>query len=387
MSKIIGLYPGNTGLGFKLALLEISGSGPAVKFKILHTCRQAYNNLHQQSLEKYCSLRQNDPKEIERLDACLAHIWAKKIKFITDRYAAGVDSIAAIGYLSWPFNDQTMRNKPAESRMTPLVQISDPAVLARLTGINIISDFYVGQHAAGKAGGNILSYTDWLQFSRLKKNVLLVNLGRQTDCTYIPADEHQSKIKSFIAGPGNKLIDELTRRLYEVPFDRNGTRAGLGRFSEKLFGFLQKKDEFIAKSPARDSIEDSYGTPFVLSVLRQALRWRIPEPDILNTVSRYLVFRVWKSCQDFLPTAVKLIILSGSGSHNVFIRKMFPDFFQAAVKQSSGYDLPEDFREAVAAALLANEYERSNAVKSSLPGSRTGRSLIGTIYRVNKNRS
>ncbi len=266
--------------------------------------------------------------------------------------------------------------------------MGDPDLLAQLTGITTIADFYqAGLAAAGGQGRPLLPYIDWLLFSHLKKNILLVNIGDLTSCTYIPADGDKLKIRAFDTGPGNGLLDQLMQRLYELPFDRDGAKAGLGHFSEKLSGYLQQLDNFPEQSPAESSVRDQYGTGFVLSLLRQALRWRIPEPDVMHTASRYISFRVWKTCHDFVPRNLQEVVLCGSGSHNTFIRQLFREYFQPVpVRRSSDYDLPEDFREAIGAAILANE--SIQGIPANLAGL-TGASkevISGRICPVNENR-
>jgi len=247
--------------------------------------------------------------------------------------------------------------KSAAAGMNSPVQLGDPDLLAQLTGITTIGDFYrAGLAAAGGQGKPLLPYIDWLLFSRLKKNMLLVNIGDLSSCTYIPADGDKLKIRAFDTGPGNGLLDQLMQRLYELPFDRDGAKAALGNLSEKLTGYLQQLDNFPEQSPAESPVRDQYGTGFVLSLLRQALRWRIPEPDVMHTASRHISFRVWKTCHDSVPRNLQEVVLCGSGSHNTFLRQLCREYFQPVpVRQSSDYDLPEDFREAIGAAMLANE--------------------------------
>ncbi len=383
--KIIGLRSGNSGNGFELVLAEISGSGLSTKFNILHTCHHAYSPSQKQFLLKIFDPQHSKIQSINQANFKLAQIWAETIKDMQAHSADTAKSIDLIGCQGPTVYGQTPARKSSEPQVKSMLQIGDPTILAQLTGIITIGDFYLADLAAGGKGRPLLPYLDWLFFSQLKKNILLLNIGDLTSCTYIPAEGEKLKIQAFDTGPGNRLIDQLMLRLYELPFDRDGEKARLGTLSEKLFGYLQKIDNFSEPSPPESLGQDQYGTGFVLFILRQALRWRIPEPDVIHTVSRYITFRSWKTCRDLISGEVQEVLLSGSGSHNIFIRQLYQEYFQKVpVKRSSDYDLPEDFREAICAAILANEYIQG--IPANLPGL-TGAAkpvILGKICPVNK---
>jgi anhydro-N-acetylmuramic acid kinase len=385
--KIIGLHSGNSGNGFDLTLLEISGSGLNTEFRILHTCHQDYLQQQKQCLEQIRDPRQQKHRLIGRINADLTTTWAETVRKMLARIPCSADSIELIGLQGPLIAAAPATLKSAAPGMSPVMQPGDPATLARLTGITTIGDFYLADLAAGGQGRPLLPYLDWLFFSRSGKKILLVDISNLTSCTYIPADGDKLQVRAFAAGPGNGLLDQLMQRLYELPFDRDGVKAGLGTLSEKLFGYLQQIDNYPEQSPAGSGGHGQYGIGFVLSLLRQALRWRIPEPDIIHTVNRYICSGVWKACKDFIPGGVQEIVLCGSGSQNIFLKQVFQEYFQPVpVRRSSDYGLPEDFREAIAAAILAHEC--IEGVPANLPGL-TGADkavVLGKIFPAGKNR-
>jgi anhydro-N-acetylmuramic acid kinase len=385
--RIIGLRSGNSGNGFEVVVLEISGSGSDTKIRILHTGHQSYTPSQKQFLLQIRDARQRKLHLTDRINSDLIQIWAETIKDTLAQSACTAESIDSIGLQGPLVNAQPALMKSATPGLNSLVQLGDTARLAQLTGITTISDFYLADLAAGGQGRPLLPYPDWVFFSRLQKNILLVNIGDLTCCTYIPGNEDKLKIRAFDTGPGNGLLDQLMQRLYELSFDQDGVKAGLGLFSEKLFGYLQQIDNFPDRAPAGSGGHEQYGTGFVLSLLRQALRWRIPEPDVIHTTSRYICYRVWKTCHGFIPGNVQEVVLCGSGSHNIFISQLFREYFQPVpVRQSSDYDLPEDFREAIGTAILAHECIQG--VPANLPGLTGAKKpvILGKIFPAGKNR-
>jgi anhydro-N-acetylmuramic acid kinase len=385
--KIIGLRSGNSYNGFELALLEISSSGLNTEFRILHTCHQVYLPQQKQILLTIRDPRQQKHRLVGRINADLTGTWAETIRKMLARIPCSAGSIELIGLQGPVITAEPATIKSAAPGISSVMQLGDPATLARLTGITTIADFYLADLAVGGQGGPLLPYLDWLFFSRSGKKILLVDISHLTSCTYIPADGDKLKIRAFAAGPGNGLPDQLMQRLYELPFDRDGAKAGLGTLSEKLFGYLQQIDNSPEQSANGTGGHEQYGIGFVLSLLRQALRWRISEPDIIHTVNRYSCFRTWVACKDFIPGGAQEIVLCGSGSQNIFLQQLFQEYFQPVpVKRSSDYGLPEDFREAIAAAILAHEC--IEGVPANLPGL-TGADkavVLGKIFPAGKNR-
>ena len=145
-------------------------------------------------------------------------------------------------------------------------------------------------------------------------------------------------------------------------------------------------DQFPGQVPPKYLGRKQYGLDFVLSVLRQALRWRIPEPDIIHSICRYVVFTTWKAVQDFIPRNVQEVVIGGSSCQNSFLMQLFQEYFPyTTIKKLSDYNLPSDFKEAVCSALLANECVRgisNNKGGHPTPGRLT---IFGKICLVHKN--
>jgi anhydro-N-acetylmuramic acid kinase len=208
---------------------------------------------------------------------------------------------------------------------------------------------------------------DWILFSKLKKNILVLNIGGIANITFIPTDGRKEKVIAFDTGPGNMLIDQLMQRMYELPYDKDGEKAFLGKFSEKLFNYLQKNDSYPAKKPPKSTGREQYGKDFIITLIRWALRRRIPEPDVIHTVSKYTAFTIWQATDRFLKKDIDILCIGGGGSHNKFLLRSLSDYFDnTEIKKSGEFGIDEDFKEAICFAVLANELIRGNP--TNLPG-------------------
>ncbi len=97
--RIIGLRSGNSGNGFELVVLEISGSGLNTKFKILYTGHQVYPPRQKQFLVQLRDPRQHKPQLIKRINSDLTRSWAETINEMLTRTAGPSATIDVIGLL------------------------------------------------------------------------------------------------------------------------------------------------------------------------------------------------------------------------------------------------------------------------------------------------
>jgi anhydro-N-acetylmuramic acid kinase len=354
--KIIGLMSGTSCDGIDLVLIEIDPDSQ--KFNFLKGYHKSYNKIEKKTILNSLDPQLSNIENLSQINFYLAQIWADAIYKMLKEFKISKDEIDLIGS-----HGQTMYHQPllqpfAGKKIRSTLQLGDPAVLAQLTGITTVGDFRVADVAAGGQGAPLVPYFDWLFFKRLKKNVLVLNIGGISNITFIPEDGDINKVIAFDCGPGNILIDQLMQRLYEKPFDKNGRIAKLGKFSERIFNHLLKIDDFIKLSSPRSTGREHYGKEFVLKILKKSLRSRIQEPEIIHTVSKYTAFAVYDSYKNFIYPKHKaeLLVVSGGGSRNPFIMESLADYFDTVeIKTSSDFDLNEDFKEAICFAVLANE--------------------------------
>jgi anhydro-N-acetylmuramic acid kinase len=379
--KIIGLHSGISRTGTDVVLLEIPGTGCTSEFEVLYTYHHLFSSRQKQFLRSVCDLQHSDITSISQANLYLAGIWAGAIQEMLARCKEKAGSIDLIGIQELTIHNQSPAVNSRDDEVNPILQIGDPAVLAQLTGITTVGDFHLTGLAAAGPGIRLETYLDWLVFSKLKKAFLILNIGECTNCTYIPADGDKLKLVAFDTGPGNRLIDQFMQRLYDVPFDRDGIIASLGSFSEKLFNHVQKMDRFPGQPPPKYLNQEQYGPDFILMVLRQALRWRIPEPDVIHTICRYLVFTTWKAFHDFILQDVQEVVIGGSGSQNLFIMQLYQEYFPfVSLRKFGDYNLPQDFKEAICSAILANEFMKgAPADLTELNGTRKPM-VSGKIY-------
>lgn len=369
--------------GVDLTLTEISGAGVNTRVRTLFCFHKPYTGQQKTRLMAFVESQASSLKEISQVNFYLAEIWAEAVAELSEKAGISSGHIDLIASHGHTFFHQPRPELFIDREIRSTFQMGDPAVLAQRTGILTVGDFRLADMAMGGQGAPLVPYVDWLLFSKVKKNLLVLNIGGIANFTFIPANGRKDDVQAFDTGPGNMLIDQLMQRLYEEPLDKSGAIAAGGNFSGKLFSYLEKIDHFPALAPPKSTGREQYGKAFIILLLRKALRWRIPEPDILHTVTRYTAHTIKQAAEKYIGLPVEEMIVGGGGSHNRFLmQSLAREFRQTVIRKSGEAGIDEDFKEAICFAVLANELIRGNP--ASLPGVTGARraALLGKICPV-----
>ena len=146
--------------------------------------------------------------------------------------------IAVVG-----FHGQTIHHAPAQ-RQT--VQIGDGALLAKLTGIDVVNDFRSADVRAGGQGAPLAPVYHLARAQPLAKPVAVLNLGGVGNVTWIGED---STLIAFDTGPANALLDDWALRHTGTPLDVDGALAKSGQPSAAALTKLKSDPYFAMPAP------------------------------------------------------------------------------------------------------------------------------------------
>jgi anhydro-N-acetylmuramic acid kinase len=247
---------------------------------------------------------------------------------------AGVESSAVrvIG-----FHGQTILHEPARRRTW---QIGDGALLARLTGIDTISDFRGADVAAGGQGAPFVPLYHQALAGRLERPLAVLNVGGVANVSFIGAN-HDSLL-AFDTGPGNALIDDWALRHTGRPVDEGGRLAASGQVDRKALAALMTHPYFDL--PAPKSLDRDAFEPAGVSGLTPA--------DGAATLVAFTAAAVARA-RDSLPARPQRWLVTGGGRHNPVLMSAFRAALGVPVEpvESVGWD--GDAVEAQAFAYLA----------------------------------
>lgn len=380
---VIGTLSGTSVDSVDVVLIKIFKSGIQTELEVLKYVQYPFSKEIQNYILKCSSPVRSNVADICKLNFILGRLFSEKINSFIKETGYSNSDISYIGS-----HGQTIYHIPSDEKFfgyngKSTLQIADPSVIANLTGITTVGDFRCADIAVEGTGAPLVPYLDFLMFNDRDKNRMLVNIGGIANLTYLKADCKIEEVIAFDSGPGNMIIDAITRKLYNKEYDINGDIAFSGKFSKDLFEYLCKIDNFYNAGIPKSTGREYYGDDFVNRLL--AFSENIEARDIINTVSEYTVFCVYSNYKNQIncPGFPDEILLSGGGASNNFLFKTFSKYFKESKIQiidKSG--ITPDNKEAVLFAVLANETMNGNYSNVRNSTGATKNVILGKICPV-----
>lgn len=184
------------------------------------------------------ALQTGGANEIEReaiAANALAASYADCVAALLPAASGPVQAIAVHG--------QTTRHRP-ELGFTR--QSNNPALLAELTGLDVIADFRSRDIAAGGQGAPLVPAFHQTQFGKPGQTRVVVNIGGIANISVLHAD---GRVGGFDTGPGNVLMDAWISRHEGKAYDADGAWAAGGTVDPSLLQRLEAEPYFVLPAP------------------------------------------------------------------------------------------------------------------------------------------
>ena len=237
------------------------------------------------------------------------------------------------------------------------IELSIPSILSEGFGIPVISHLRAQDIAAGGRGAPLSPYVDYLLFHSKEKGRIIQNIGGIANLTAIFRDSKVDGIISFDTGPGNMIIDYLTKSFFEKPYDKDGAIAKKGNVNEDLLEWLMDHP-YIKKSPPKTTGREVFGKLFGDKIIQKSKAYSILPEDIIATVTAFTVESIATNYERFVFPYGKIdeVILGGGGVFNKtlvdMLKKRLPDI---EINTHDTYGIPSEAREALTWAVLGDE--------------------------------
>jgi len=378
---VIGLMSGTSVDGIDAALVEITGNGVNTKFKELFFRTYPYPKGLKELILKNSLKDTSNVEDICRLNILIGKLFAKTAIKLCNDYGISIDKIDLIGS-----HGQTIHHLPETKKLfgeeiRSTLQIGDPSVIAKLTGVITVGDFRVGDMALNGQGAPLVPYFDFLTFRSKKINRALLNIGGISNITLLKKNATIDDVIAFDTGPGNILIDLLTKKFFNKKFDRDGKIASSGNFNEELFKRILEIDDFIYKKPPKSTGRERYNENFLNKALEEFDD--LPPEDIIKTFTEYTAYAVFFNYQKFLKKVCEIseLLVSGGGSNNLYLMKSLKKYFgdKVRVKKVETNKMSVDSKEAVCFAIFANETISENPINIPSVTGAKHKTILGKI--------
>ena len=179
--------------------------------------------------------------EIERealaANALVRH-YADCVGSLLAQAGIGPDAVAAIGA-----HGQTIRHRP-ELGFTR--QLNNPALLAELSGIDVIADLRSRDVAAGGQGAPLVPAFHQALFNAPGQTRVVANIGGISNISVLQAD---GTVTGYDSGPGNALMDGWILHHQGQPYDADGAWAASGKVIPALLSELLNEPYFALPAP------------------------------------------------------------------------------------------------------------------------------------------
>ena len=365
-SRFIGLMSGTSldGVDGVLAWLDPQG-----RTQVTH---HAFRDFDPQLRSQLLTLNQRNENELHHAALAanaLVRRYAEVVQQLLEDAACNPADVVAIGA-----HGQTVRHQPQLHDGTGYtLQLNNPALLAELTGIDVVADFRSRDLAAGGQGAPLVPAFHHGVFGRTDATVAVLNIGGISNLSILRGDS----VLGWDCGPGNALMDHWCLQHTGQAFDRDGAWARSGHVLPSLLEQLQQEG-YLNQSPPKSTGRDLFNPPWLQARL-QGFEAAAPA-DVQATLTRFTAAACVHDLCTHAPDTQELIVCGGGALNGELMASLRKGLPQVTVVDSGARGLPPLQVEAAAFAWLAFKcLRRETASLPSVTGAQGAR-VLGAIY-------
>ncbi len=313
------------------------------------------------------ALQQAGENEIERealLANQLATIYADCVSEL--RLRCPDSQVQAIGV-----HGQTIRHRP-DLGFTR--QTNNPALLAELTGIDVIADFRSRDIAAGGQGAPLVPAFHRAMFAKSGECRVVLNVGGISNISVLYAD---GRTIGFDTGPGNLLMDAWIHQHHGVAYDTDGAWAAQGQCDSTLLASLCD-EVFLRTPPPKSTGRDLFHLPWLQAKLDKLSA--LSPVDVQASLCSFTAQTISEAIAEFAPDC-QAVYVCGGGAHNrTLMRELARRMPQLHVDTTDCLGIAANHVEAIAFAWLAQRFVQGKTASLSEVTAARGARVLGALY-------
>lgn len=299
--------------------------------------------------------------EIERtgsIEIQLAHVYADLTLALLAKSDIRPQKVRAIGV-----HGQTVRHCP-QNGFT--VQLNHPALLAELTGIDVIADFRSRDMAAGGEGAPLVPAFHAAMFASSTPRAI-VNIGGIANVTRLT----DNTVTGFDCGPGNTLLDCWIQKQRGLSYDKDAQWAKTGKIHKKLLTALLA-DPYFQRTPPKSTGREYFNLAW--------LEKRYPDLSTVacEDVERTLVSLTVQTIADAVGDIHEIFLCGGGAFNPLLVEELRQKGL--AVKSTSAIGIDPMHVESMAFAWLAYCFCHKKAGNLPAVTRAQGPRILGALY-------
>ncbi|MGZ5270047.1 MAG: anhydro-N-acetylmuramic acid kinase [Ramlibacter sp.] len=323
--------------------------------------------------EELLALNRSGADELHRAQLAgnaLMRVYAQVVREVLAQAGLAASEVRAIGA-----HGQTVRHRPQAFDGTGYtLQLAQPALLAELTGIDVVADFRSRDVAAGGQGAPLASFFHRGVFGRPDRTVGVLNIGGISNLTLLRAN---GGMLGFDCGPGNGLMDAWCQRHTGRPYDDEGAWAAGAQPDAALLGAMLA-DGYFALAPPKSTGRDLFNDDW----LQQRLA-AFP-PLGAQRVQATLAELTARCCADDVqrhePRLPQLLVCGGGALNRHLMQRLQALLPGTTVASTDAAGLPPLQVEAAAFAWLARKTVRREPLELQSTTGAQGARVLGAVW-------
>jgi anhydro-N-acetylmuramic acid kinase len=375
---------GTSADGISAVAVKISGSRLDTNIEIMGFETYPYPPKLREALFRIFTPKTSNVVRICEMNFVIGEFLAEATISLADDSGFELEEIDLIGS-----HGQTIHHLPKlresfgfYSRST--LQIGEPALIARKTGIHVVADFRKADIAAGGEGAPLTPYLDFVMHRHPNQSRVFQNIGGIANLTFLPAGCTTNDVVAFDTGPGNMVIDAIVNYFSKgsMTYDKGGCIASQGKADIGLLDVLLSHPYF-SRRPPKTTGREEFGKDYASKIIEEGEKRGLGFEDLLATATALTVESIARSYEALLPreTTIDEVFVSGGGAKNRFLfESLTMRMDPTPVMKNDQLGIPGEAKEAVLMAVLANEFILGNPANLPKATGAEKAVVLGALY-------
>jgi anhydro-N-acetylmuramic acid kinase len=330
---------------------------PSLKHEFLALQSETQNELHREHLAANA----------------LAKAYAQACEQLLEIQGIDASQICAIGA-----HGQTLRHQPHSSPYISYTHQSlNPALLAEITGIDVIANFRLRDMAAGGQGAPLVPAFHQQQFFSASENRAVLNIGGIANLTLLAKNEG---VRGFDCGPGNLLLDAWIQKNDGQDFDHDGQWARTGIPNPELLAKM-RSDPYFAQQPPKSTGRDHFNLNWISGHLEGL---SVAPEDVQASLLQLTIDSIITALKTYAHTTQTLIVCGG-GIKNIALMELLKiqartQLPNLKIESSAQFGVDPQLVESLAFAWLAWAYLQKRPANVPAVTGAKGLRILGAHY-------
>ena len=370
MALYIGLMSGTSLDGIDGVLLDF-GSSQGSPLTLLGHRHQAFDATLRGELASLNAPGDNELQRAELAGNALARAYAAIVNGLLASSGVSAARVRALGA-----HGQTVRHRPGEfDGVGYTTQLLNGALLAELTGIDVVCDLRRRDVAAGGQGAPLAPGLHAALFAAPGQARAVLNLGGIANLTLLSA---AGGVRGFDCGPANVLLDGWCQRHTGRAFDADGRWSRTGQVLQPLLAALIAEPFFALPAP-KSTGRDLFNMAWLDWHLQRHASAAAPA-DVQATLAALTVHSVARALRDHAAGTSVLLVCGGGALNTHLMDGLAQALPTLRVTTTAEFGLPVDQVEGAAFAWLAQRFvERMAGNIVAVTGAR-GPRVLGALH-------